>query len=80
MSANHEINPAFGEATRLTRVGRDPAAHAGAVNTPVYRASTFVWDSVAEQEDFGRRMADPADHVIPYGLSAVSTNGTDLRL
>lgn len=67
MSANHEINPAFGEATRLTRVGRDPAAHAGAVNTPVYRASTFVWDSVAEQEDFGRRMADPADHVIPYG-------------
>lgn len=67
MSANHKDNSAFGEATRLTRVGRDPAAHAGAVNTPVYRASTFVWESVAEQEDFGRRMADPADHVIPYG-------------
>lgn len=67
MSLNHRDNSAFGEATRLTRVGRDPAAHAGAVNTPVYRASTFVWESVAEQEDFGRRMADPADHVIPYG-------------
>ncbi len=67
MSLNHRDNSKFGEATRLTRVGRDPAAHAGAVNTPVYRASTFVWDSVAEQEDFGRRMADPADHVIPYG-------------
>ena len=67
MSLNHRDNSSFGEATRLTRVGRDPAAHAGAVNTPVFRASTFVWESVAEQEDFGRRMADPADHVIPYG-------------
>lgn len=67
MSAKHRDNSTLGEATRLTRVGRNPALHAGAVNTPVYRASTFVWESVAEQEDFGRRMADPADHVIPYG-------------
>jgi cysteine-S-conjugate beta-lyase len=36
---NHEI------ATRLTHAGREPAAHHGYVNTPVYHASTMLYPS-----------------------------------
>jgi cystathionine beta-lyase len=36
---NHEI------ATRLAHAGRDPSAHHGYVNTPVYHASTILYPS-----------------------------------
>src|SRR5580700_4825877 len=36
-------------ATRLTNAGRDPFAHHGYVNTPVYHASTLLYPSA---EDF----------------------------
>ena len=29
--------------TRIVQAGRDPALHAGAVNVPVYRASTILF-------------------------------------
>ena len=54
-------------ATRLGHVGRDPAAHGGTVNTPVYRASTFVWPDTASL-DVQRELAkDPAYRGIMYG-------------
>lgn len=34
--------------TLLTHGGRDPKAHKGMVNTPVYRTSTVVFESMAE--------------------------------
>ena len=36
--------------TLLTHAGRDPEAQHGAVNPPVYHASTILWPSVAELE------------------------------
>lgn len=47
--------------TRLVHMGRSPAAHAGAVNVPVYRASTIIHPTVAALESgdqeftYGRR-------------------------
>jgi cystathionine beta-lyase len=35
-------------ATEVTQLGRDPDRHMGAVNTPVFRASTILFDSVAD--------------------------------
>ena len=37
-------------ATAVTVLGRDPKRHIGAVNTPVYRASTILFNTVAELE------------------------------
>jgi cystathionine beta-lyase len=37
-------------ATAVTTLGRDPKKHLGAVNTPVYRATTILFDTVAELE------------------------------
>ena len=37
-------------ATAVTALGRDPKRHMGAVNTPVYRATTILFDTVAELE------------------------------
>src|SRR5439155_20835667 len=36
--------------TAVAHLGRNPRQHLGAVNTPVYRASTILFDSVAELE------------------------------
>ena len=47
--------------TKLVGVGRSPALHAGAVNTPVYRASTILFPDVESMTDnsqpytYGRR-------------------------
>lgn len=37
--------------TRLSRLGRAPAAHSGMVNMPVYRGSTIVSDEARNQSD-----------------------------
>ena len=54
-------------ATRLGHVGRDPAAHGGTVNTPVYRASTFIWPDTASQEAQRELARDPAYRGTMYG-------------
>ncbi len=40
--------------TLLAHLGRDPKAHFGAVNTPVYHASTLLHESVEAFEEAGR--------------------------
>ena len=40
--------------TLLAHLGRDPKAQFGAVNTPVYHASTLLFDSVDAHEEAGR--------------------------
>jgi cystathionine beta-lyase len=37
-------------ATAVAHLGRDPRRHLGAVNTPVYRATTILFETVAELE------------------------------
>ncbi len=56
-------------ATALAHLGRDPSQHLGAVNTPVYRASTILFDSVADLEA-AERGEYPG---ITYGLHGLPT-------
>ena len=57
--------------TLLSHVGRDPLRFDGAVNTPVYRASTILSPNLAHWEDpeRGRRKGD-----ISYGRSGTPTS------
>ncbi|TMJ57098.1 MAG: PLP-dependent transferase [Alphaproteobacteria bacterium] len=57
--------------TLLTHLGRNPEAQHGAINPPVYHASTILSKNVAEWEN--RR--DPRVHfgVVRYGLSGTPT-------
>ena len=51
---------ASGPATEVAHLGRDPHKHLGAVNTPVYRASTMLFDSVADLESARSAASIPA--------------------
>ncbi len=61
-------------ATEVTHLGRDPGKHAGAVNTPVYRATTMLFNRVADLEA-AERGEFPG---ISYGLHGLPTV-TDLQ-
>ncbi len=55
--------------TLLTRVGRDPQSHYGAVNTPVVRTSTVIHPDVASYES-----VDPNDYkAMRYGTLGTPT-------
>ena len=58
-----------GRATEVTHLGRDPKRHIGAVNTPVYRATTILFDTLAELEA-AERGEYPG---ITYGLHGLPT-------
>ncbi|HEY7237495.1 MAG TPA: cystathionine beta-lyase [Gemmatimonadaceae bacterium] len=57
--------------TLLAHAGGDPAERQGAVNPPVYRASTFVFPTVAEWE--ASRVHEHRFDVIRYGQLATPT-------
>lgn len=61
--------PPIGDATRLVTGGRRPEWTAGIVNPPVWRASTIVYDSVAEMR---ARHAD-THHRLYYGRRGTPT-------
>ena len=61
-------------ATDVGHLGREPKKHLGAVNTPVYRASTMLFDRVADLES-AERGEYPG---IGYGLHGLPTV-TDLQ-
>jgi cysteine-S-conjugate beta-lyase len=61
-------------ATAVAHLGRNPKKHLGAVNTPVYRATTILFDSVADLE---AAVAGEYPGVI-YGLHGMPTV-TDLQ-
>ncbi|MWP38353.1 cystathionine beta-lyase [Rhodobacter sphaeroides] len=63
--------------TILTHAGRDPARHLGAVNTPVYRASTILFPTLAALEAkegtklrYGRR-GTPTTHALEDAVCAL---------
>jgi cystathionine beta-lyase len=61
-------------ATQVTRLGREPGRFLGAVNTPVFRASTMVFPTVADLEAAAR-----GEHPgVSYGLHGLPTV-TDLQ-
>ena len=57
-------------ATRLIEAGRRKALTAGIVNPPVWRASTILFDSVAEME----AAYPPRDGVLHYGRNGTPTS------
>jgi cystathionine beta-lyase len=57
--------------TLLSHLGRDPAAHFGAVNMPVYHASTLLQETVAAFEDKARYSLDKGTS--SYGRSGTPT-------
>jgi cystathionine beta-lyase, bacterial len=61
-------------ATQVAHLGRDPRRFLGAVNTPVFRASTLLFDSVAELEQAARGELPR----VSYGLHGMPTV-TDLQ-
>ena len=63
-----------GPATEVAHLGREPARHLGAINTPVYRASTILFDSVADYEASQRGQSKSLN----YGLRGLPTV-TDLQ-
>jgi cysteine-S-conjugate beta-lyase len=66
--------PRYRKATQLAHLGRDPRKYLGAVNTPVFRATTILFRSVAELEQAAR-----GEHSgITYGLHGLPTV-TDLQ-
>ena len=60
--------------TEVAHRGRDPHRHLGAVNSPVYRATTILFDTVADME-----AAERGDYPgVTYGLHGLPTV-TDLQ-
>jgi len=53
--------------------GRDPKAHHGAVNTPVYRTSTILFETF---EDFAAGVHDPANRKFMYGRIGTPTSAS----
>ena len=56
-------------ATEVAHVGRDPRRFLGAVNTPVFRASTILFDTMAELEQATRGELPG----VTYGLHGLPT-------
>ncbi|TMH29641.1 MAG: cystathionine beta-lyase [Betaproteobacteria bacterium] len=65
MNDKPDIKPA----TAVAHLGRDPHKHIGAVNTPVYRATTILFDTVADLEA-AERGQYPG---LTYGLHGLPT-------
>lgn len=61
--------PRYRPFTAVTHLGRQPRRHMGAVNTPVYRASTILFESVADLE----RSARGEFPGLTYGLHGLPT-------
>lgn len=59
--------------TLLTHLGRDPANHAGTVNTPVYRSSTFIWPDTSTLGDHLANADDPHYRGHIYGRNGNPT-------
>jgi len=55
--------------TLLAHLGRDPASHFGTVNTPVFHASTLLFESVEAFQEAGRRRLEK-------GTSSYGRQGT----
>jgi cysteine-S-conjugate beta-lyase len=61
--------PRYRVATEVAHLGRAPRRHMGAVNTPVYRASTMLFERVADLEQAARGEYPG----ISYGLHGLPT-------
>src|ERR1700758_3512103 len=63
-------------ATRIVRAGQDKTRNAGIVNTPVFHASTVLYDSVAAMHDVHERAFKQREKVLYYGRRGTPTHWT----
>ena len=63
-------DPTIGDSTRVVTAGRRPEWTQGIVNTPVWRASTILYDSV---DDLGRNGHSDSHHRLYYGRRGTPT-------
>ena len=63
------------KATRAIRAGQNKKRNAGIVNTPVFRASTVLFDTVAEMRDAYARYRR-REKVLSYGRRGTPTHWT----
>jgi cystathionine beta-lyase len=61
--------PRYRKATEVVQVGRDPRRFLGAVNTPIFRATTILFPTVADLEDAARGQYAG----LTYGLHGLPT-------
>ena len=61
--------PRYRKATEVLQVGRDPRKFMGAVNTPIFRATTMLFRTVADLEDAARGQYAG----LSYGLHGLPT-------
>jgi cystathionine beta-lyase len=66
---SRKLPPGAGPSTLAGHLGRDPSQHLGAVNTPVFRASTMVFPTLADLEKAERGEYEG----IGYGLHGLPT-------
>lgn len=62
--------------TRVVRAGLNKKRNAGAVNTPVVRTSTVLYDSVAAMRDVNDRALKKREKVLYYGRRGTPTHWT----
>jgi cysteine-S-conjugate beta-lyase len=74
LTALGRVRGHYRPATQLVHLGRDPQRFLGAINTPVFRASTILLPTVADLE----RATRGEYHAVSYGLHGLPTV-TDLQ-
>src|SRR2546423_652465 len=62
--------------TRVVRAGQKKSRNAGIVNTPVFHASTVVFDSLAQMEDVTGRVHKTREKALYYGRRGTPTHWT----
>lgn len=62
--------------TKVVRAGLDKKRNAGVVNTPVVRASTVIFDSIAAMHEATDRAVKKRDKVLYYGRRGTPTHWT----
>ena len=62
--------------TRIVRAGVDKARNAGIVNTPVFHASTVVFESVAKMREANERVSKKREKTLFYGRRGTPTQWT----
>ncbi len=73
-STENALHPKYRPGTDVAHLGRNPGRFLGAVNTPVFRASTILFPTMADMEDAAR--GEYAS--VSYGLHGLPTV-TDLQ-
>jgi cysteine-S-conjugate beta-lyase len=68
-----KLNPDHDLAARLIEAGRHGVPHTPTANTPVYRASTILFDSIEQTQQIGPKTVTGERHATSYATVGTST-------